>query len=73
MGPRRTFGRRRLETARLLNLNLIYRTPLERLKLSAGLYNLFDQSYPDPGGTEHQQDRIPQDGFTFRVQARYAF
>jgi len=72
VSARRTLGRRRLESQHVLNLNLTYRTPIDKLKLTAGLYNLFDQSYPDPGGPEHRQDRIPQDGFTFRVQVRYA-
>ncbi len=44
------------------------------LNSAAGsVYNFFDHSYPDPAGTEHRQDRIPQDGITFRLQARYAF
>ncbi len=73
VGPRRTLAGRHLETARILNVNLTYRTPIERLKLDAGIYNLFDQTYPDPAGPEHRQDRIPQDGLTFRVQVRYAF
>jgi len=73
VGPRRNLVGRRLEAARILNLNLGYRPPGTDLRVSAGLYNLFDQSYPDPGGAEHRQDRIPQDGLTFRVQLRYAF
>jgi len=73
VGPRHNLVGRRLEAARILNLNLNYQTPIDELRLSAGLYNLFDQSYPDPGAVEHRQDRIPQDGFTFRVQLRYAF
>jgi iron complex outermembrane receptor protein len=73
VGPRRTAAGRRLEVAHILNLNLTYRTPIDGLRLSAGLYNLLNQSYPDPGGPELRQDRIPQDGLTFRVQVRYAF
>jgi len=73
VGPRHNLVGRRLEAARVLDLNLVYDTPIDSLRLSAGLYNLFDHSYPDPAGVEHRQDRIPQDGFTFRVQLRYAF
>jgi iron complex outermembrane receptor protein len=73
VGPRKTLGGSRLETVRLLNVNLLYRTPIRGLGFSAGFYNILDQTYPDPGGTEHLQDRIPQDGFTFRIQVRYAF
>ena len=73
VGPRQTLDHRRLETARVLNVNLTYRSPIKNLRLSGGVYNVFDQSYPDPGGRELRQDRIPQDGITFRVQLRYAF
>ena len=73
VGPRRALDRRRLEAARILNLNLRYRTPIRHLGLTAGFYNVFDQTYPDPAGAEHLQDRIPQDGLTFRVQLTYEF
>jgi len=73
VGPRRTAAGRHLEMVHLLNVNLTYRTPLEHLRVSVGLYNILDQSYPDPVGDQYRQDRIPQDGFTFRIQARYAF
>jgi outer membrane receptor protein involved in Fe transport len=73
VGPRRTLAGRRLETAHILSLTLNYRTPIRNLKASAGLYNLFNQTYPDPSGIEHRQDRIPQDGLTFRLQLQYAF
>ncbi len=43
------------------------------LRFAAGLYNLFNQTYHDPGGFEHVQDRLRQDGFTFRVQLSYGF
>lgn len=73
VGPRLTRGRRRLEAARLLNLNLEYRTPVPGLEIGAGLYNLLDHTHPDPAGLEFRQDRIPQDGRTFRLQLRYVF
>jgi len=73
VSPRHTFAGRLLETARIINVNLTYDTPVRDLRLSAGFFNVLNQSYPDPGGAEHRQDRIPQDGLTFRVQARYAF
>jgi outer membrane receptor for ferrienterochelin and colicins len=73
VGPRHTIDGRTLEAAKLLNLNLTYDTPIKNLRFSAGLYNLLNHTYPDPGGSEHVQDRIPQDGFTFRVQLQYKF
>jgi iron complex outermembrane receptor protein len=41
--------------------------------VSASVYNLFDKSYADPGGGEHVQDRIPQDGRSFRVKVTASF
>ena len=73
VGPRDTRDGRRLETARILNVNLDYTSPVPGLGGSLGFYNIFDHTYPDPGASEHLMDRIPQNGFTFRAQVRYAF
>ncbi|MFN8544280.1 MAG: TonB-dependent receptor [Candidatus Binatia bacterium] len=73
VGPRLTRDRRSLPIAHLVNVTLNYRTPIPRLAFGLGLYNLFDQTYPDPAGADHRQDRIAQDGLTFRLQMRYAF
>jgi iron complex outermembrane receptor protein len=72
VGPRRTLARRRLGTVTLVDLNL-RAPPVRGFTLSGGLYNILDQKYFDPGGAEHRQDRIQQDGLTFRVQLEYAF
>ncbi len=71
--PRKTLAGNEVGTVNTLNLNLWYDTPIDRLALSLGLYNLLDQHYADPGGVDLVQDRIVQDGFTFRLQGRYAF
>lgn len=73
VGPRRTLAGHELSTVSLMNLNFIYHTPIDRLRLTTGFYNLFDASYSDPAGPEHRQDEIPQDGFTFRTQVAYGF
>ncbi|MEO7435200.1 MAG: TonB-dependent receptor [Candidatus Binatia bacterium] len=73
VGPRDTRDGRRLETARIVNLNLEYTSPVPGLGGSLGLYNILDHTYPDPAGGEHVMDRIPQNGFTFRTQLHYAF
>jgi iron complex outermembrane receptor protein len=73
VGPRNTIGGRRLEAAKIASLTLDYDTPWRGLAFSGSVYNFFDHSYPDPAGTEHRMDRIPQDAITFRLQARYAF
>jgi outer membrane receptor for ferrienterochelin and colicins len=57
----------------ITNLTLFSRNLLKNLELSATLYNLFDNRYSDPGGTEHIQDIIQQDGRTFRVKLTYRF
>jgi iron complex outermembrane receptor protein len=43
------------------------------LELSAGVYNLFDVPYGDPGGEEHVQNVIPREGRVFRLKVTYAF
>jgi iron complex outermembrane receptor protein len=73
VGPRLTIARETLSTVTLANLSLILPTPFRRLQFGAGFYNLLNQKYSDPGGSEHRQDRIPQDRFTFRVDLRYFF
>jgi hypothetical protein len=68
-GPRPTPGGERLSTVTLAQLNFILPTPVEGFELAAGLHDLLDQKYSDPGAGEHVQDRIPQDRFSYRVQA----
>lgn len=55
------------------NLNLTAPTPLPGLECSIALYNLFDKRFADPGGAEHVQDRIVQDGRTLLARLRYHF
>jgi iron complex outermembrane receptor protein len=43
------------------------------LELSASIYNLFDTKYGYPGGDEHVQDVLYQDGRTFRLKLTYTF
>jgi outer membrane receptor protein involved in Fe transport len=73
VGPRLTLTGRSLDTVTLANLNLTSGTGIENLDFAVGLYNLANQNYADPGGSEHLQDRIPQDRFTYRVQLSYRF
>jgi len=55
------------------NLNLSADRLAPGLEVSLGLYNLFNQRYADPGGTEHVQDAIRQDGRSIRFKLRYLF
>lgn len=57
----------------LANLTLSSVRLATGLEASASIYNLFDRRYADPGGEEHVQDTIPQDGRNFRIKLSYAF
>ena len=50
------------------DITVSVRKLLPWLEVSASVYNLFDKAYADPGGQEHVQDTIPQDGLSFRVK-----
>jgi iron complex outermembrane receptor protein len=55
------------------NLTLFTKNIFKGLELSGSIYNLFDETYKDPGAYEHRQAGIEQDGRTFRVKLTYAF
>jgi outer membrane receptor for ferrienterochelin and colicins len=46
---------------------------VRRLGLTAGVYNLFDTRFSDPGSEEHRQDALLQDGRNFRVKLEWTF
>lgn len=54
-----------------LTLSSIHIAP--GVEASASIYNLFDQRYADPGGEEHRQDAIIQDGRSVRVRMTWSF
>ncbi len=55
------------------NVTLFSQDLIKGLDLSGSVYNLFDESYGDPGAADHLQDTIPQDGRTFRVKFSYRY
>ena len=55
------------------NLTLFSKNLLPGLELSASVYNLFDTSYDDIGGSEHLQDVLSQEGRTYRAKLSYRF
>ena len=55
------------------NFTVYGRELLPGLEVSASIYNLFDRQYGFPGGAEHLQRVIPQDGRGFRVKLTYRF
>jgi outer membrane receptor for ferrienterochelin and colicins len=44
-----------------------------RVEFTLGVYNLFDRTYSDPGGEEHVQQSIEQDGRTAIARVRVRF
>jgi iron complex outermembrane receptor protein len=55
------------------NLTFFSKDLYEGLEASASIYNIFDRAYSDPGGTEHIQSRIEQNGRSFRFKITYRF
>ncbi|MGZ8947258.1 MAG: TonB-dependent receptor plug domain-containing protein, partial [Methylococcaceae bacterium] len=45
----------------------------DNVQTSFSVYNLFDQQYSDPAGDGYVQDRIPQDGVSFRLKLSVGF
>jgi len=55
------------------NWTLFSHELIKNLEVSASIYNLFDKKYGFPGGPEHLQQTIQQDGRTFRFKVTYRF
>jgi len=72
-GPRRTLAGNLLGGYALTNLTLSARRFLPGVEVSASVYNVLDKKYSDPGGGEHVQETIPQDGRSFRVKVTASF
>ena len=70
---RRTLGGNYAGAYVVPSLTLFSRNASRGWEVSASIYNIFDQSYGDPGGEEHRQDLICQDGRSFRVKVGYQF
>ncbi len=52
----------------VVNLTLLSRKLTRHFDLSASVYNLFDQTYFDPGAEQHLENALRQDGRSFRVK-----
>jgi outer membrane receptor protein involved in Fe transport len=57
----------------LSNLTLSSRKLDRHIDLSLSLHNLFDKRYSVPGGYEHLQDALQQDGRSFRIKVGFKF
>jgi outer membrane receptor protein involved in Fe transport len=56
-----------------VNAQLTHAPAGQPWSLAVGAYNLTGRLYTDPGGPEHVQDAMAQDGRTWRVQFGWAF
>ena len=72
-GSRKTLAGGTASSHLLTNLTLLNESLAKNLELSATIYNLFDKRYSDPGGEEHVQDLIAQDGRNYRLKLDYGF
>ncbi|HSW52028.1 MAG TPA: TonB-dependent receptor, partial [Sulfuricaulis sp.] len=70
---RRTLSGGETASQALTNLTLSSGRLVKGLEISASLYNLFDKAWSDPGGEEHLQDVIPQDGRGWRLKLNYRY
>ncbi len=73
MSARKTLGNSSVDGYTVANFTLLGRRIVPGLELSASIYNLTGTDFSDPGGQEHRQDVIPQDGRSYRVKAQYEF
>ncbi len=73
LSRRKTVQGNMADAALVANLTLFSQGLRKDVKLSASIYNLFDRKYYDPGGTEHIQDQIEQDGRAFRLKAEFNY
>lgn len=73
VGERYTLAGTRLTPYVRLNVHLTHAPEGQPWSLGIGVYNLAGTRYADPGGPEHLQDSIPQDGRRWRLQFGWAF
>lgn len=72
-GPSRTLGGGDASGYWVLNATLFSQKLIKGVEFSAGIYNLLDEDYGHPAGSEHRQAVIQQDGRAFRVKLTYRF
>lgn len=73
VGRRKSLAHEEVGQYAVVNATLFAREVAKGLELSASVYNLLDKRYSDPGGPEHVQDELEQDGLSFRLKLTYRF
>jgi iron complex outermembrane receptor protein len=57
----------------VLNLTLFSQNLIKNLEFSASVYNILNHHYSDPSSRFHVQDKLEQNGRTFRLKLTYRF
>jgi outer membrane receptor for ferrienterochelin and colicins len=70
---RRTLDSNNLPGSFVANATFLSKSVFRGFDISASVYNLFNERYGSPGGPEHRQDSIEQDGRSFRLKLTYMF
>ncbi len=70
---RRTLTGTNLPAFFISNATVLSKSLFRGFDISAGVYNLFNVRYSDPGAEEHRQDSIQQDGRSYRLKLTYTF
>jgi outer membrane receptor for ferrienterochelin and colicins len=73
IGSRATLAENLLDGFPIFNVTLLGHALGKHLDLSTSVYNLMDKKYFDPGGAEHRQDALQQDGRNFRLKLTARF
>jgi outer membrane receptor for ferrienterochelin and colicins len=70
---RRTLAGSDVSGSFVSNATLLSKSLFKAFDISAGVYNIFNVHYSDPGSQAHLQNTIPQDGRSFRLKLTYSF
>lgn len=73
VGERNTLAGARLDPYTRVNAQLGWAPPGAPWSLALGIYNLGNAHYSDPGGPEHLEDTLAQDGRSLRLQLGWSF
>ena len=73
MGKRGTLTNDSVDPFLLTNLTLSSKKFANGFDVSFSLYNLFNKTYSDPGGSALTENKVEQNGRTFRIKFTYQF
>ena len=68
LGRRLTLAQNSLPSYQVFNFSLLGHSIGKHLDVSAGIFNILDKKYFDPGRPEDPEDSIQQDGRNFRIK-----